>query len=78
VHVCTDSPHLRPSIFSSTERQRDIAMNTMEVAKYLVEPEGIPGNQLPRAAGQPGLRRDPYSFSLAEDDFPADPQTPAT
>ena len=22
-HVCTDSSHLRPSIFSSTERQRD-------------------------------------------------------
>jgi cytoskeletal protein RodZ len=43
---------LRSSAFSklSPETQQQIAQDTAEIAGYLAQPEGIPGNQLPTAA----------------------------
>lgn len=47
------------------DRQREIARHTVEVASYLVEPEGIRGDRL---APPPAGPRDPYALSLADDD----------
>jgi hypothetical protein len=56
------------------EQQREIAGNTVEVVKYLIAPDGIPGNKLASAsprtarassAASLGKSADPYAFSLA-------------
>jgi hypothetical protein len=51
------------------DKRKEIARQTVEVASYLAEPEGIRGNKLPTAAQAPKPRgsSDPYSFGLADD-----------
>lgn len=46
-------------------QQQEIAHNTVEVASYLAEPEGIRADKLPSAAA---VARDPYAVGLAEGD----------
>lgn len=44
------------------ERQREIARHTVEVANYLIAPEGIPANKLPTAQAA-AATSDPFAFA---------------
>jgi len=48
------------------DQQREIAGNTVAIANYLAEPEGIKGNKLSTAADLMRPGADPYSFAQAD------------
>jgi hypothetical protein len=47
------------------DQQTAIARDTVSLAAYMAEPEGIKGNKLPTATSRGG-RRDPYALGLAD------------